>query len=109
MSKNEFVNRDDYLGLIHHEPNPKEWLFFESKYDTQKYDPMLSSESGLKVKATNQLGEIKPSHERQVYDMKTMLNDFGGFNDGLLLLPAVLMAFYAKRMFYADAYTTICG
>ena len=39
--------------------------------------------------------------------MKTLLSDFGGFNDGLLLLPAVLMAFYAKRMFYADAYTTM--
>ena len=39
--------------------------------------------------------------------MKTLLSDFGGFNDGLLLLPAVLMAFYAQRMFYADAYTTM--
>ena len=31
LSLNEFVNRDDYLGLIHHEPDPYEWLFFESK------------------------------------------------------------------------------
>ena len=39
--------------------------------------------------------------------MKTLLSDFGGFNDGLLFLPSVLMAFYAKRMFYTDTYTTM--
>ena len=50
-----------------------------------------------------QLSEIKRSHERVVYDMKSLLSDFDSFNDGLLLLPSVLMAFYAKRMFYADA------
>ena len=44
LSVNEFVNRDDSLGLIHQEPEPKEWLFYESKHDMQKYDPIADRE-----------------------------------------------------------------
>ena len=58
---------------------------------------------------TIDISDIEITYEREVYAVIVGLSDFGGFNDGLLLLPSVLMAFYAKRMFYADAYTTICG
>ena len=47
LSKNEFVNRDDSLGLIHREPDPKEWLFFEGTHDMQKYDAAVGNAGGL--------------------------------------------------------------
>ena len=30
----------------------------------------------------------------------TFLADFGGFNDGIVLLPAILMGIYNSKMFY---------
>ena len=30
-----------------------------------------------------------------------LLSDFGGFNDGVLLLPAILMGMYNGRMYYS--------
>ena len=36
-----------------------------------------------------------------------LLGDFGGFNDGVLFLPAILMAFYNSKMFYSDTATLL--
>ena len=30
-----------------------------------------------------------------------LLSDFGGFNDGVLFLPAILMSLYNSKMFYS--------
>ena len=30
----------------------------------------------------------------------TFLSDFGGFNDGIMILPAIFMTLYNSKMFY---------
>ena len=45
------------------------------------------------------LSDISKSYEREVYTLMAALGDFGGFNDGVLILPALLMQFYAQNMY----------
>ena len=45
------------------------------------------------------LDEVKRSYEREVYSFMTLLSDFGGFNDGVILLPAILMTMYNAKMY----------
>ena len=33
------------------------------------------------------------------------LSDFGGFNDGILIIPTVFFAFYSERVYQNDVYT----
>ena len=35
------------------------------------------------------------------------LGDFGGFNDGVLLIPAILMSIYSKKMFSQELFTEL--
>ena len=35
----------------------------------------------------------------------TFLSDFGGFNDGIMILPAIVMSLYNSKMFYTLATT----
>ena len=46
------------------------------------------------------LADVERGNERHVYQIMTFLADFGGFNDGILLLPALLMSIYNSKMFY---------
>ena len=41
-----------------------------------------------------QLADVMRGNERQVYSFMTLLSDFGGFNDGIVIFPAILMTFY---------------
>ena len=34
-----------------------------------------------------------------------LLSDFGGFNDGIMFLPAILMSLYNAKMFHTHATT----
>lgn len=45
------------------------------------------------------LSGIKKTYEREVYTIMELLSDFGGFNDGIILIPAVLMHFYSQKMY----------
>ena len=40
------------------------------------------------------LSDLLRTSERESYTFFEMLSDFGGFNDGISLLPAILMTFY---------------
>ena len=48
-----------------------------------------------------QLADIERTSERRVYSLIQLMSDFGGFNDGLNILPAILMAVYNSRMYHA--------
>ena len=39
------------------------------------------------------------SNERETYTFLALLSDMGGFNDGISLLPTILMTMYNTRMF----------
>ena len=47
------------------------------------------------------LDDVKRSYEREDYSIIELLSDFGGFNDGITLIPAILMTLYNGRMYYA--------
>ena len=41
------------------------------------------------------LSDIEKNYEREVYSFMAALGDFGGFNDGVILIPAILMSIYS--------------
>ena len=41
------------------------------------------------------LSDIERTYEREVYSFMAALGDFGGFNDGIVLIPAIFMSFYS--------------
>ena len=47
-----------------------------------------------KDKLTLKLADLLRTSEREKYTFIELLSDFGGFNDGISLLPAILMTFY---------------
>lgn len=47
------------------------------------------------------LADVKRSYEREKYTFIGLLSDFGGFNDGIVLVPAVIMGFYNSRMYHS--------
>ena len=51
------------------------------------------------------LGDQLRLYKRDVYNFMTALTDFGGFNDGVLLFPSVLMTLYSSKMFYASLFS----
>ena len=46
------------------------------------------------------LSETKLTYEREVYSLMNLLSDFGGFNDGVIIIPAILMGMYNANQFY---------
>ena len=46
-----------------------------------------------------QLSRVQRQYERKSYDFISLLADFGGFNDGLLLIASSFMYVYSKAMF----------
>ena len=37
------------------------------------------------------LSDVEKTYEREVYTFMELLADFGGFNDGIVLIPAIVM------------------
>ena len=44
------------------------------------------------------MAEKRHFYERSKYTFFTLLSDFGGFKEAVMLLPAQIMSFYASRM-----------
>ena len=40
--------------------------------------------------------------ERSAYSFMTLMSDFGGFNDGIAIFPAILMTIYNGKMYNAE-------
>ena len=66
----------------------------------EREEIMVNFDSG-KQSLRFKLSDVKRSYEREVYSLMTLLSDFGGFNDGVTLLPAILMGMYNAKMYYA--------
>ena len=108
MSQNKLIDRNDSFGLIHSEPEPK--TFFSVEQSSKDYDDNW---------AVNGLGDILTSavvfyladksktYEREVYTFMEMLGDFGGFNDGIMLFPAILMSIYSNKMFLQSLFSKL--
>ena len=53
------------------------------------------------------LADIQKTYEREVYSFIAALGDFGGFNDGIVLIPAILMSFYSYKMFLKEIFALL--
>ena len=40
--------------------------------------------------------------ERSAYSFMALMSDFGGFNDGIAIFPAILMTIYNGKMYNAE-------
>ena len=58
-----------------------------------------STDNGGKGLLKLQLADVLRTSERESYTFMALLGDFGGFNDGISLLPAFIMTFYNQRLF----------
>ena len=56
---------------------------------------------------TIDLSDIEITYEREVYAVIVALSDFGGFNDGVVLLPAVLISIYSQKMYLKSLFTRL--
>ena len=83
------------MGLILNDEEPVVKLGIEGRPIFVPKDDKIKPNS-IKL----QLADIERKSERQVYQIMALLGDFGGFNDGVLLLPALLMSLYNSKMFY---------
>ena len=89
------MNKDDSYGLFFSNPDPVTRLEMEGK-------PFISQEENSKPNSLKLLlSDVERGNERQVYQVMAMLSDFGGFNDGVLFFPAILMTLYNSKMFYS--------
>ena len=98
LSLNELIDRNDYFGLLYSDPDPKPFFNLEllkpsgseriNKRQEIVHKPVIFS-----------LSDVKKTYEREVYTFMEALGDFGGFNDGIMLFPAILMQIYSSKMY----------
>ena len=105
LSVNKFEDRSDYLGLIQSEPEP--YQFFNLEKVTNDLESRLSKyfrEKKTNFPFTFVLSDIEKTYEREVYSFMAALGDFGGFNDGVILIPAILMSIYTQKLFLQELF-----
>ena len=105
LSVNKFEDRNDYLGLIQFEPEPQQFFNIEKL----TYGLETRARKYFKTDQTNYptmfvLSDIEKTYEREVYSFMAALGDFGGFNDGVILIPAILMSIYSRKMFLQELF-----
>ena len=108
LSMNKLVNRDDYFGLVQVEPEPQQFLSIEKITDFQS-ERLSNSLFGdtLEHPVLFSLSDIERTYEREVYSFMAALGDFGGFNDGIVLIPVILMSIYSQKMFLQELFSLL--
>ena len=53
------------------------------------------------------LSEISKTYEREVYTFMEALGDFGGFNDGVVFIPAIFMQIYSSKMYLQSLFSLL--
>ena len=61
----------------------------------------------LNFVAVFHLADTSRTYEREVYSFMQALGDFGGFNDGIMLFPAILMSIYSNKMFLQSLFSLL--
>ena len=90
---NTFIDNNDYLGLIQAEPDS------QSFFNIEKYEYFDYTFDRLDSPTELYLSDLEKTYEREVYTFMEALGDFGGFNDGVLIIPAILMHIYSSKMY----------
>ena len=99
MSPNEFTNKRDAFGLLQTVPETQNYLRLEKSENVsyvQSLEQMgINTWYALKI----ELSDLTLIQERESYTFMTLMADFGGFNDAIVLIFTVLMSSYNSRMF----------
>ena len=53
------------------------------------------------------LSDLEKTYEREVYSFMQALGDFGGFNDGIVIIPAILMSIYSNKMYLMSLFALL--
>ena len=91
--------------MIQNEPEPVS--FFNIEYKGVLYDSYYEDVLGLKFTTKFVLSDVSKTYEREVYSFMEALGDFGGFNDGIVLFPAIFMSIYAEKMFHQNLFSQL--
>ena len=104
LSENILIDRSNYFGLIHTEPEAQTFFSVESLiiYGTERFRNRQEKALGEPIVFT--LSDISKTYEREVYTFMEVLGDFGGFNDGIMLFPAIFMSIYSNKMFLQNLF-----
>ena len=97
LAKNEFVNKDDYIGFLSGDPEEITFLSVDSQ---EVITEDIDSEFGLSIRMM--LSSNKYTYERSVYTFFSLIGDVGGFNGAIIILPTFLMAIYSEKMYQSS-------
>ena len=105
---NTFLNKNNYIGLIDAEPDQQQFFNIE-KVDLDVINPVLMQFefAGVRLPALFTLSDLEKTYEREVYTFMEALGDFGGFNDGVLIFPAIIMQIYSSRMYLQSLFSLL--
>ena len=92
LALNEYVGNDDPIGLFPTDPAKDEFLSIEN------IDKVANGNEDTTTIRIN-LSDKKWTHERQVYNLMTLIGDFGGFNSAITIIPALIMSYFSEMMF----------
>ena len=109
LATNSLTIEKDMIGFITSKKTETEFLSVESSKSSSifpksyvRIDPQTGKEKEFILDIPQvkfELSEVNHEYERSRYTFVDLLSDFGGFNDGLLLLAHALTGTYAASMF----------
>ena len=53
------------------------------------------------------LSDVSKTYQRDVYTFMEALGDFGGFNDGVVIIPALFMQIYSSKMYLQSLFSLL--
>lgn len=98
LDLNEFTDTSDYIGLFETDMEPQV-TFTIGQLTFKEIEPELLLLPDSRFVSQIVLGDWKTIQDRRVYSFMALLGDFGGFNDGVVLLPTFFLTMYSSRMF----------
>ena len=81
-----------------------EKIIFDGSRRVEKF---LEHEGGQFYSGIFALSDIEKTFEREVYTFMAVLGDFGGFNDGIVFIPAILMSIYSNKMYLMSLFALL--
>ena len=118
LSPWKFEDKNDQVGILDLDPEIHNYLALERTTEVANLIDMnwvaeielnersaTMATTALRASLKFQLADVMRGNERESYSFITLLSDFGGFNDGVTLLPALLMTWYNAKMFSSVQFT----
>ena len=105
MATNSLIINEDKIGFLNKQEREETFLSFYEliKIEQTRYYlgfKNVKPEDNLKVtELFIELSDNRYVYERHAYTFLELLSDFGGFNDGVLMISNSVVLFYQSKMF----------